>query len=178
MKNAFYFTIKALLVLKIFRFLYWLLETIAIHILQYAICNIIAIPNISRSKDNQAMEKVFSDLFQKNQNWTYLWVSSLKFYTDLFLFCAKLRAIEIYWNETAEHLLLTHIKLFYKTKKKSGTSFFFSFSAWFSKKNVSLVIFQYLTKFHCLVAFTSWDNRQYVYCNCLFFRLWRQKFWN
>ena len=27
-----------------------------------------------------------------------------------------------------------------------------------------------MTKFHCLVAFTSWDIRQYVYCNCLLTR--------
>ena len=32
--------------------------------------------------------------------------------------------------------------------------------------------------FHCLIAFTSWDIEQYVYCNCLFPRLWRHKFWN
>ena len=41
-----------------------------------------------------------------------------------------------------------------------------------------LVIFGYLTKFHCLVVFTSWDIGQYVSCNCLFTRLWRHKFWN
>ena len=62
-----------------------------------------------------------------------------------------------------------------KSKKKSGT---FSFSAWFLKKHISHVIFYYLTKFHCLVAFTSWDIGQYVYCNCLLTRLWRYKFWN
>ena len=28
-------------------------------------------------------------------------------------------------------------------------------------------MFYYLTKFHCLIAFTSWDIGQYVYCNCL-----------
>ena len=35
-----------------------------------------------------------------------------------------------------------------------------------------------VTKFHCLIAFTSWDIGQYVYCNCLFSRMWRHKFWN
>ena len=43
-KNAFYFTSKALFVLKIFKFLSWLKETIAIHVL----------PNKLRNKDNQA----------------------------------------------------------------------------------------------------------------------------
>ena len=59
MKNALYFTLKALFVPKIFRFLSWLfghvsksmmsqpgLQTIALDIL----------PNISRSKGNQAMK--------------------------------------------------------------------------------------------------------------------------
>ena len=35
-----------------------------------------------------------------------------------------------------------------------------------------------LTKFHWLVAFTSWDIGQYVYCNCLWNSLWRHEFWN
>ena len=29
-----------------------------------------------------------------------------------------------------------------------------------------------------VVTFTSWDIGQYVYCNCLLTRLWRQKFQN
>ena len=36
---------------------------------------------------------------------------------SLFLFYSKLRAIQIYWNQAAYHLLLSHIKLFYKNKK-------------------------------------------------------------
>ena len=33
-------------------------------------------------------------------------------------------------------------------------------------------MFLMLTKFHCLIAFTSWDIVFCVYCNCLFLRLW------
>ena len=44
------------------------------------------------------------------------------------------------------------------------------------KKNISNVIIYYLTKFHCLAAFTSCDIGQYVYCNCSLIRLWRHKF--
>ena len=72
----------------------------------------------------------------------------------------------------------TSCKAFLKNQKKFGTSLLASFSVWFFKKNISIVIFYYLTKFQCLVAFTSWDIGQYVYCNCLLNRLWRQKFWN
>ena len=38
-----------------------------------------------------------------------------------------------------------------------------SFPAWFLKKNVSLAIFYWLTKFHCRVLLTSWEIGQYVY---------------
>ena len=40
-----------------------------------------------------------------------------------------------------------------------------------------LVIFHQLTKFHCSVAFTSWDIGQNAYCNFLLTRLWRHEFW-
>ena len=52
-----------------------------------------------------------------------------------------------------------------KNKKRSATSLPISFSAWILEKNNSLVIFYNLTKFHCLVAFTSRDIGQYVYGN-------------
>ena len=58
-------------------------------------------------------------------------------------------------------ILLTNI--FLKTRKRSWTSPPVSFSAWLLKEKIFLVIFLYLTKFHCLVAFTSWDIWQYVY---------------
>ena len=57
----------------------------------------------------------------------------------------------------------------------SGTSLLASFSAW-CLKNISVVMFSYLTKFQCLVAFSSWDIGQYAYCYCLLTRLWRQNF--
>ena len=70
------------------------------------------------------------------------------------------------------------IKGFFKNKKRPGTSFPASLSGWFSNKNVYLVIFNELTKLHFVVAFTSWDIGQYVYCNCLSTRLRGHKFWN
>ena len=75
-------------------------------------------------------------------------------------------------------LAFTSDKAFLKNKKESRTSLPVSFSALFLKDNISLVIFCYLTKFHCLVVFTSWDIGQYMYCNYLLTRLWRHKFWN
>ena len=61
-----------------------------------------------------------------------------------------------------------------------GPSTFVTFNnikAWFLKKNVSLIVFYWLTKFHCLMAFTLWNIGQYVYCKCLLTRLWPHKFW-
>ena len=70
--------------------------------------------------------------------------------------------------------LLPHAILI--NKKRSGTSLPASFSARFFKINISLVIFYYLTKSHCLVVFTSWDIGQFVYYGYLLTSLWRQKF--
>ena len=41
--------------------------------------------------------------------------------------------------------------------EESGTSSSTTFCVWFSKKNISHVILYELTKFHCLIAFTSRD---------------------
>ena len=64
------------------------------------------------------------------------------------------------------------------SEKRSGTSFSITFCVWFFKKNVSHVPFYYLTKFPCLIAFTSRDIGQYVYYICLLTSLWRHKVWN
>ena len=66
---------------------------------------------------------------------------------------------------------------FFKKKKKSEISLPASFSAWFLKKNIS-VIFYCLTKFQCMVIFTLWDIRQYVYCSCLLTRMWCHEYLN
>ena len=46
------------------------------------------------------------------------------------------------------------------------------------EKNVSHVIICKLIKFHCLLAFTSWDIEKYMYCTYLLSSLWRHKLWN
>ena len=104
------------------------------------------------------VEKLFPDLFPD------LWINILKFYI-FYLNCfpswglsklieAKLQTISFY-------LIQSFLK---KQKDVSNKSF--------------VVIFYYMTKFQCLVAFTSRDIAQYVYFNCLLTRLWRQKLLN
>ena len=60
--------------------------------------------------------------------------------------------------------------------EKCLNKFSTTFCVWFSKKNIFHVIFYQLTKFHCLIAFTSWNIGQYVYCSCLLTRVWRHNF--
>ena len=119
-------------------------------------------------------EKLFPDPFLKIQNWAYLWINILKFY----IFCFYVWQVDDYRNRfklSCRPLAFTSYKAFLKNKKGSGTRLSASFSAWFLNKNISIVILCYLTKFQYLVVFTSWDIGQYVYCNCLLTRLWRQK---
>ena len=52
-----------------------------------------------------------------------------------------------------------------------STHFVYDFS-----KKMFHVIFYYLTKFYCLIDFSSWNIGQYVYYNCLLTSLWRHTF--
>ena len=47
-----------------------------------------------------------------------------------------------------------------------------SLEKWFSCYVLSM------TKLHYLIPFTSWDIGKFVYCSCLFLRLWRHEFIN
>ena len=53
---------------------------------------------------------------------------------------------------------------------------FLHYILWMFQKN--FLVLYYLTKFHWLIAFASWDISQHVYYICLFSKLWRQKIWN
>ena len=97
---------------------------------------------------------------------------------SLFLYCAKLRTIEIYWKLSCRLFAFTTYKAFLENKSRSGIILHASFTTWFLKKSISHVIFYYQIKFNCLFVFTSWDIGQYVCCNCLLTRLWRHKSWN
>ena len=57
-------------------------------------------------------------------------------------------------------LAFTWHKVFLKSKKRSGISLPASCFAWFLKKNISHIMFYWLTKFHYQIPFTSWDTGQ------------------
>ena len=92
------------------------------------------LPNTPRSKSNRTMkfgqniirqtfllknhtqnlvEKLFPDLFLKNQNWAYSWINSLKFY--IVYFCCML-SWEI-WKLSCGPLAFISKKAFLKNKK-------------------------------------------------------------
>ena len=124
------------------------------------------------------MEKLFPDPPLKNQNWAHLWINSQNFYIQFVFIVCQDEGYQNILTLSCRPLAFTSYRAFLKNKKRSRTSLPASFSAWFLKKNISFAIVNYLTKFHCLVTFTSWDIGQYVYCHCLLTSLRRHKFWN
>ena len=94
----------------------------------------------------------------------------------MFLLYTKLKAIKILKLSSRLLVFTSYQAFFKKNKKRSKTSFHAIFSRWFLKKNIFCVIFYQLTKFYFLVAFSSWDNAQHLYCISFLTRLWRHKF--
>ena len=99
--------------------------------------------------------------FSEKLKLNILWINSLSFYTVCF-YCMQS------WGPSK----------YMKTNLKT-TCFYLILSFFLHnlKKKIFLLLHSIkLTKFHCLVAFTSWDVGQDLYCNCLLTRLWRHKF--
>ena len=94
------------------------------------------------------MDELFPESFLKYQNWASLFINSLKLYTVCFYYMPSWRLSK------------------YIEAKLQTTCFYFIKSFFKKNKNLELV-----TYFHCLAAFTSWDNG-------LLTRLWRHTFWN
>ena len=120
---------------------------------------------------------LFPDPFLKSQNWAYLWINSLRFAQFVSIACPSQglsKTLKLSFRLLAFASYIASLK----NKKWPGTSIVASFFAWVLKETISLVAFCQLTKFKCLVVFTSWNVRQYVLCNFLFPRLLRHKFWN
>ena len=160
------------------------LHTKTMILADFQIC--ISVPLIGYTLRNIFLEKWYTKCGGKTIPAPFFKKSKLSISLDqyskvlyiLFLLFAKFEDYRNWLKLNCRPPIFTSNKAFLKNKERSGTSFPASFSAWFLKKNISLVIFFYLTEFQCLVAFTSWDIGQYVYCNSLLTGLWRNKFWN
>ena len=138
------------------------------------------LPNISRSKDNQTMK--FGQLIEYKMRNIFLKKSYTKCggETSPRHFSKKSKlSISLNRQSKLQTTCFYSYKALLKNKERSRTSLsWVSFCAWFLKKNISLIIFYGLTKFHFLAAFALWDIGQYIYNNnCLWIKLWRHKFW-
>ena len=65
-----------------------------------------------------------------------------------------------------------------KIKRRSGTSIWCKFSAWFLHKNVFYLILCHLTKFHCHTFFASLDMKLHVLSSSYLDNWWRQKLYD
>ena len=119
----------------------------------------------------------FFAFFQKSFIWGKASGHQISFNIFLYLGRPPLGHI-IKINCITYQLMIERYALFWFLIKSSGTGFSTTFCVWLFKKHISHVTFYYITKFHCLVAFTSRDIRQYVYCSYLFPGLSCHKCWN
>ena len=101
--------------------------------------------------------------FSKSQNREYFCVNILKFYIYFLIVC-QVENYRKWLKLSCRPLAFTSHKAFLKSKKRSGASLPALFLVWLLKKICYVVMFHYLSKFQCLVYFTSWDIGQYVYC--------------
>ena len=125
-----------------------------------------------KNHTQNVMEKLVPDPFLKNENWAYLWINSLRFYTVCF-YCmpswALLKHVETKLQITLFYLILN----FFKKLKEVWDRLIFR------------IIFEenYFSCYILLIHQVSLSGylyfvyiRKYVYCNCLLTKLWRHEF--
>ena len=69
-----------------------------------------------KNRTQNVKEKPAAESFIKNQNWGYLWISSLESYT-VFIVCSSGGLPKYIKNLSSDHMLLTYIKVFKETKR-------------------------------------------------------------
>ena len=136
----------------------------------YQTISIHTLPNISRSKDNQAIK--FGQLLECNMRNIEKSYTKSGEETIPRLFSGNRNILML----TCRTLAFTLYKASLKNKESSGTSLPTWFCPWFLKKNISLIIFYYLTKFHCLLYFVkywesaiSWERKELLRWNKKYF---------
>ena len=162
-KNVFYFLLKSLFVLKIFKFLSWLFwlckkwldEKTKVSKFMTSQTGILTITtrilsNFSWSKSSQTMKfillieykmkniflkKSSPNSFNKNQNWAYRWINILKRYKFCCCDMSKSNSKCPSVKVLTTCFYLTWRLFFFKGR--SRTSLPVKFSAWFLKKNIS-----------------------------------------
>ena len=69
-----------------------------------------------RNRKENVVEKLVPEIFLKNQNQRYLWISSLKFYKACFFLYVQVEDYQNMLKLRADHLLSPHTKLFKKQR--------------------------------------------------------------
>ena len=90
--------------------------------------------------------RLFSNPFQKNDNWLYLWINSLKFSTVCF-YCMTSCGLWTYIETKLQNICFTSYKTFSKKQEEVWNESPCIIVAWCLKKNISLVIFYYLVHY-------------------------------
>ena len=106
------------------------------YLIEYCMTNIFSLKNYTQN----VVEELFPDPFLKNRNLAYLWINSLKFYIVCF-YCMPSWGLSKYIETKLQTNCFYLIWSFFKKQKMPGTSFPGKFSVWFSRKNISLVVF-------------------------------------
>ena len=131
------------------------------------------LPNVL-SKGSQTMK--FHQLTEYNMRKIFLKIIQKMWWRNYF-YCMLSWGCRNILERSCEPPSFPSHKTFFENRKRSWTSLPVSFSEWFLKKKVYFVTSYQLIRFHCLVAFRSLDNGQYVYYNCLLTRLFINQFY-
>ena len=131
----FFFTLKALFVLKIFKFLL--------------------------KNHAQDMVEIILKPFFKKIKIKYISGSIVYSFIKFAFIISYFEGYRNILNSSCKSLAFTSDNAFLKNKKLSGTCLLTSFTIWFSRKNIFLVI---LYNWPSFIACNSWNIEQYVYC--------------
>ena len=153
------------------------------------------LPNISRSKGSQAIEFGQFIEYNKRDIFSQTWCEKLGSETTSRLRIIRSKskwppvwfqyisiALNLAYSENKYyktlHYWLKDILNFAFSEKGLGIGFPSDLVYDFSRKMFLILFSINWPNFLVRVSFISWDIGQYMYCNCLFPRLWRHKFWN
>ena len=91
-----------------------------------------------KNHSQNVVEKLFPDPFLKNQNWTYLWINSLKFHTVCF-YCMTSGGLSDYIKTKLQTSCFYLVQSYFKKQMGTENSLPASFSAWLLIKTFLLL---------------------------------------
>ena len=119
------------------------------------------------------MDKLFSGTLLKNQNWAYVWISSLKFYAVSF-YCMSSWGLSKYTKSKLQTGCFYLIQTFLGTESDQKISLAHFLHDFWRKISYYLLLPDQISWPSYLNFVRYWTK----YCNSLWTRLWRHTFWN